>query len=262
MAKKKAGKPAGVGSIFDHFGMQEEPEQDAGPQERGQADVLASIQERLAAMEAENRTLRELAMRPSAPAPVQAPVQAPTQVDFNGLPDPVTDMPGYQRELQARVNAALQGATAAVEQRVTSARSEEDQASALWTSFASRYPEWAEHEDLVGTIAQKTVAEAQRKGLDTQKYVFQNSDLFFSDVEKQLKSKYGRLVTQEEEDEGEDERDDERAADLIEDDGRSAGIFGGQETGGKPAVGGKQAKMAEGDMVRDLHDLQRRSGFF
>jgi hypothetical protein len=48
-------------------------------------------------------------------------------------------------------------------------------------------------------------------------------------------------------------------SDDNEDEGRTAGIFGGNESGGAPARGKSEAKS---DMITDLVQMQRRSGFF
>ena len=81
--------------------------------------------------------------------------------------------------------------------------------------------------------------------------MFVSRDTFFDDVAAEVR-KLGGIEDDEDGGKGNDE--------PIEDDGRTAGIFGGQESGGKPNAGTVAKK--PGDMIKDIKDLQRASKFF
>lgn len=257
---KKPRTPADVGSIFDHFresGRFGDPDPDPTPAAPPAADdQLARIQATLERLEQENRDLRERLYRPDpSPAPAVPPPQP--KFDLQGLPDPVQDLDGFRRDLETRVNGYVQHATATSVQQVREETSSATEAERLWAEFQRNYPDWAKYEELTSSVASQLVNRVKARGGDPKKYLFQDSKTFYSDLDRELRSKYGALLTPEEA----EEEDERRAADLMgEDDGRTAGLFGGQESGGRPSA--PKPGQESGDMVKDLQDLQRKTGFF
>lgn len=245
-------------SIFDHFAAHR-------PEYREYGTPDPATQTRPVDQTAENAELRrqiaELNARlnssgpaiPRAPAPErQAPIE-PVQFSTEGMPDPSLEPEKYNAELQRRVNATVQTTLHASQQAQQAQHSDAQRAQTLWTQFSTQYPDWAEHQDRVRFAAEAVLSEAKNKGLDTEAYISTFSDTFCADVAKKMESIFGPLE-KDDEDEELDETEDTGDA------GRTAGLFGGLEAGGKPAPA--PGKAPPGDMIKDLQDLQRKSGFF
>jgi hypothetical protein len=186
-------------------------------------------------------------------------------VSIDGLPDPNLDPNAYTSELAKRINGVIEARTHSVRTEVQSEMAQNQSVQQLWSRFSAQYPEWAAHEQLVGVVANDVATKAQAKGLDLKRYMFGNSDLYLADVAKELSTKYGALVPKEEDgSEGEDDgvQSGERGpipahgADL--DSGRTE-IFGGQESGGKPARQGDEPPVKSG-LMADLTAIQRKMG--
>jgi len=90
--------------------------------------------------------------------------------------------------------------------------------------------------------------------------MFGSQEMFFEDVKTEYEKQFGPVSQGEEAEEAAQKpRKKALAADVEDDDeGRTAGTFGGQESGGRPAAG----KLKPGDMIKDLSDLQRKSGYY
>lgn len=290
MAKKPRAKTKAVareqqiGSIFDHFAehnpgydLTESPQPSEPRGKRAEAPSIDVLLARLDALEAQNRELAAAAQRsalvPMRPAPVpeRAAPQAPERLDLAGLPDPMAKPEEYNAELARRVDAFVKLREHASNHARTTEQATTRTAEQLWTEFSAKHPEWASHKELVGVMAEKAARKAQAQGLDTQAYMNSGATLFFKDIINELNaSGYSRLVEPAEDDEEEFDTTPERTAperkqarpatpfDDDDEDGRTAGIFGGQEGGNRPTPGKPKA----GDMLEDLRSIQARTGFF
>lgn len=265
------------GDIFAHFAANgrltnqqaadargdgdEEP--NAGSKPVDSAELLA----RISRLEEQNTALLE-SQRRSLAAPADAGRSKPdykaVKLDLTKLPDPIEHQAEHAAELQRRIDAYVQAKTADVKQELTEQNNQSTQAAQLWNGFKAAHPDWAEHEELVGTVAARVTQRAAAQGLDPQKYMFNSPQLFYADIVKELDAKYKPLIA-DKGDEGEGEGDPapepkaKKTAGQEDDAGRTAGIFGGLESGGKPAAPGKPPA---GDMIADLHAMQRKSGYY
>lgn len=278
---RKAATPA-AGDIFEHFaahnpGYSEEEAPTRASNDRG-GDQLSTLLARIEGLERQNQELMDFQRRVSlaparhseAPSPRQEE-EAPANLDLSGMPDPIEKVAEYNAELSRRVAAYVQLRERAASKTANAGRRSEETAEQLWSDFSTKYPEWAKHKDLVGVMATKVARKAAAKGINTEAYMGAASDLFFKDVISELEaSGYSRLIQRDDEEEDEVEEDfipeapqnrgPAKARNVEEeDDGRTAGIFGGQESGGRPVKGAQSGKT---DMLQDLRDIQSRTGFF
>jgi hypothetical protein len=124
-------------------------------------------------------------------------------------------------------------------------RSKESRVSGLWNDFKSQYPDIAEDERKVKFLAGEVMAAAESRGLDREAYMYGGQ--FLKDLVAEYKKEFGE----------EDEEDD------LPEDGRTAGIFGGQESGNAASSGRKDPRQSERpDMFTDLKTIQKKSGYF
>lgn len=238
------------GSIFDHFARQELPgggtggvdKEDVAQKPDVTADLMKQIAEMNARLEAAERTnIALLSAAPKQPEP-QIKYEDPSDDD---LPDPTMDPGGYARAVSARAEKRLEAYMAQQRQEAQQKSTVETSAKDLWTDFSSQYEDYAEDEERVSFAAGQVMKELQSRGIDVARYTTTARDKFFKDVTSRMDKIFGKP--------GNDEDDETPEAT------RTAGVFGGLESGGKPAKGSQEQP---GDMIKDLHDLQRKSGFF
>lgn len=279
--KRKSAETREDTSIFEHFGL---PEGGRGSQQEREDDAkrrsennqtseagLAQLMRRLDALEKQNQSLQSanmalLSSQGGAKPQKQAP-QTPG-VDLSGLPDPVQDPDKYHKELNARLTRAIsenvRAITAAEREQMTLQSTQKDRVDALWSEFREKYGDLAKNEEFVSYAADRVVDRARRKGVDTERYMFTTSDQFIDDVAAEVRKTFGKVLDpadDDDRDEAERDGDDDREDDTPDDDNdeRAAGLFGGPGTSGGGKKGGGEPK---GDMIKDLTDLQRSSGFF
>lgn len=190
------------------------------------------------------------------------------------LPDPALDPNGYDAALARRneIRATNQ------RNRDDATRKRDDDIKAktddLWADFGDEYAEYIEGpegKERIDYIATKVVQEAVRKNLDVQRYMFGSGRTrFMKDVVKKYNKVFGEPEAEDDEDTS--DRRSYKARDLPrrrpvtrdrqeDDEGRSVGVFGGNE-GGRPSHK-RNVDIEEGpSMIDDLQTLQRKTGFF
>ena len=97
--------------------------------------------------------------------------------------------------------------------------------------------------------------KAKARGIDPQRYITTGREQFFGDIASEYKALFGDRKL------GADDLDNTDTEDEGEDNSRAMSIFGGLEGSGKPQ-GKETGKAALGDMVKDIQDIQRRTGFY
>jgi len=266
-AKKPEAATEEPGDIFTHLGVEgPEKEKDVktadGPTT---AELLAKVEALTTQMSVLERTNTALMASPVRAADA-APAPKPVAVDLSGLPDPAEDPKKYNEALNDRlgkaINESIAAVSAAASARQSAASAESGRLEVLWSDFQGKYPQYADHEDMVGYAAERVVKKAQARGIDPTRYMF--TDQFQADVAKEVDKTFGKVLALEadEADEGGDKPKPKAKPDADEEEdglGRTDGLFGGQESGGTPAGTGKPKA---GDMIVDLQALQRKSGFF
>lgn len=250
-------------SIFTALGVDDPTEKgkkDAPPQSSDEVTALKAQLEELnrRLTEGEDARLALITNQVKVEAPDNTP-KAPV-VDLKGLPDPLTETEAYNTALAERVSAAIAQGNAQFHAQQRQAASYENNADALFEDFSEKYPLYSDNEDRIAFVAQKVAQRAQSRNIDVQKYMFVTSDKFFRDVVKEYDGIFGKPVEESDEDEGENE--DTRVINTKnipaeDDDGRDTSIPGGQAPGQRV-----NTQLKQGDMIKDLADLQRASGFF
>lgn len=230
-----------------------------------------SVDELLAKINQLEGRMAERATMPSSQtvrveAPIVEPARAPA-LDLKGLPDPIRDHEAYNTALQERVSkytdASLTWRAERDHAAAAAGQSQEQKATALWEDFVARFPDLAKDEDRVTFAVQQVGSDLRKRGMDLPSYMDRNRDQFLDLVGQKYEKTFGVVDTGETEvDIGEEEvRPRRRRATAEEDtgdtDGRSAGIFGGE---GPTAVRRGAAHEAAGDMVKEIQEMQRKTG--
>lgn len=209
---------------------------------KGEKDIDALL-ERMSKLEDTNRQLQEerialLGQRPqqSGGQQQQTP-QLPDEptLDTTGMPDMLTKPDEYNAELERRLKT-YNSEMRQYEQKVreaneAAAQSHEPQvdSSALWAAYKEDHPEYAKKESWVRFAAGEAVAQLQKRGVDAQALMQRSPEDFFKKVNEVYDKEFGAPESGDEGDGG-----DEGDADD-----RTAGMFGGQEAGGRPTPGKK-----------------------
>lgn len=264
--RRKAEQPAEDNipeSIFDALNAHSP----SGEAEKAEAKgpTIADLQKQMADMEKTYQTRLDAADRANAALSTAAPAlrSEPKEPTFStdGLPDP----------LDASYAPALAKRVAEYNQQMTGYQTEKSKAAApvgdfdsLWEDFTTTYPAYAADKEGLEFAAQKVAKTITRKGLDGNRYMFQNSDRFFRDIVKAYDDRFGKPDDDGEELSAEIEAPIHRKrakSQVTEDDadeGRTQGIFGGIDSGN----GGRPKPPPKGDMIKDLQDVQRKTGYY
>lgn len=238
-------------------GNQPEPQNDHTPTGDDKAppqdQVVLGLMQQIIDMRREMDALAMSSMRgPAGPTPTNVVVpQAPPTLNMADLPNPVTEPTKYGEELAKRMldhqNAVANYNRQQAEAATGTAQTAEQSLNALWEDFQLEYPDISEDEERLGYIAQKVVTKAKARGIDPQRYMFGNQDRFMRDVANEYKRIFG--------DTGEPDR---QITDPNMADGRTAGVFSTPGGTGER----RQAAPGPGDMIKELQERQRKSGFF
>lgn len=258
-------------SIFDAIsptgGSQDtrkEAKKDKGPTVEELQARLAEVNARLDAQE------RSSAMDASRPDPVSQRVDVgkPPELNLEGLPDPIADQKAYAAAIIQR-GRDYDRATQDWQKRQQEASAPRTYGNpeALWEDFTQANPDYAADESGIRFATSEVAARLAKRGVDVAKFMYTKSDLFFKDVVKEYDKRFGKPETDDEGDEIEDSRRGEerprprrmQQRDQDDgDDGRTAGILSGMDNAVRPGPKGP----APGDLIKDLQDIQRKSGYF
>lgn len=187
----------------------------------------------------------------------------PKEVSYDGLPNPTIDPEGYARELQARIQKNFEDKQRFQAQQGIVAQSRQEKYDALLDDFEDRYEGYTEDMKRLEFVVRSVVDTARGRGLDIDRYMFGTRDRFMRDVAKEYDAVFGSPDGGEEEPTIRQTRQRKVARKTLDDDdiGRSAGIFSGQEGGGSPTRT-RQSQDKPADMIAELQELQRKSGFW
>jgi hypothetical protein len=227
--------------------------------------AMKALQDQIAMLrEAQNRNSRTSSALMSQTG-VDQPPQVITEMNLENLPDPVTDPQGYAREIAKRGQEMIASqrnydAWAATKQKQSATAYD-----TVWNKFTQDHPEYAAHEKLVKAAATSVIAEARSRNLDPNKLVLGDTENFFEDVMKEMRDMAGGDTIFKAEDDT-DETDDNNAGasgasletEDEDDPDRTAGVFGGQDSGGRP---NPSAKPVETDMFKDIREFQQKNGW-
>lgn len=216
-----------------------------------QAELLAQIATLTQRVERAEATNMALMTQAPVQHTKQEPFQAPA-LDVSKLPSPIEDPSGYAQALQAHTQSVVSAYLTNAQGQNSAESDQKNRLEKLWGRFEDKYEDYAGNQERVEFATLQVANEARARGLDLNRYMFGASDQFLDDVAKKMDTIFGKPNAKEEE---EDEKTERNSPD-----GRTGGIFGGMESGGKPARG-RQTDDG-GDMIKEIHDIQIKSGFY
>lgn len=188
------------------------------------------------------------------------------------LPDPALDPDGFSNATQQRTQIVLENDRRRRDFDTRQKNDLDTKVADLWADFGDKYPEMAADKKRIDYIASQLAQDAARKGIDPQKYMFGTPNRFMKDVAKEYVSIFGEPETDDtdvDDDPPVSRRRPARAGARRstrdrdreeESDGRSSGVFGGNDGSGHAT-----RKVNEEDgpsMIDDLWAMQKKSGFF
>lgn len=194
----------------------------------------------------------QVTSRPVTPiARVSVAPQRPI-IDESKAPDPITDPQGYARWTRAAVAADIQ-----YEKELFAFQNQQQQASAgkvsqLWDDFKNNYTDYAKRSDQVEIAAERVIRKAAAAGVDTDAYMYQQSDNFLKDVVKEVDKLFGKPKAGDD-DTGDDDDDDT-------DDNRTAVLSGSSAGRGGPSAA-RPAPQKYGELSTEIMAWQEKTGF-
>lgn len=221
--------------------------------------TVEAVQKQLADLQAAHEVLRKeheameanQAALLSTPAQQAAPQYRPVTLDTKDLPDPVEDgKDKYAVELAKRYKDLYEAEK--FNEQVDAGVQYERQAAgqALWEDFQGSYGEYSKDQRKLRHALDETMYQARRKRLDTDKYMYGTSTKFMKDLAKNYDDLFGKPVAVKDND------------DEDEDDTRTMGVFGGQESGGKAASDNARTPEEPGGFTQAIRDFQIKHGYY
>lgn len=204
----------------------------------------------------------------------QSQVTEPQYTDPNTipLPDPAVDYEGYERALTQRIELRQANVQKKTEFAAQRDRKQNDQVEDLYAGFTEKYPDYAEDRERLDFISLKLAKQAQKRGVDVSRYMFVTQDKFMSDVVTEYNKIFGEPETDDDNDDQDTRRASSRPAPRSRarnrnrqeegDVGRTGGVFGGSESGGRPSRSRNNDDENGPSMIDDLQAIQRRTGFY
>jgi hypothetical protein len=205
---------------------------------------MAVMNSKLEAMSAAMEKLQQANMMLMAggppPAQFTPPPAAPVEVE---LPDPVDDPKGYADALRKQIMSELSHAKDVETQAAVGQQKEQAKYGELWDEFQIKHADYSKDFKKVRYAANIVAENAQKRGLDMNKYMFTYRDQFMADVVKEMNSIFGM------EDSGKQ---------YVNEDNRTDGIFGGRPQQAPAAV---KEDGPDDDPFKDIREFQIRHGF-
>lgn len=147
---------------------------------------------------------RELQALPQAP---QRPV-----IDYNTAPDPILKPQDYAAWVHESTAAQIEfeKQNYAWEQQVGAVQG--NRQNALWNDFQTSYKAYAGNAEKVGIAAEKVISKNKAAGVNTEKYMFEDSDRFMKDVTDTYDRLFGKPKDDGNTDDDADDGDDDRTS--------------------------------------------------
>lgn len=242
-----------IPSIFEHFEGARSSQPKA--KQSNEPDV-AALMSRIDGLTSTVETLRQDNLRlTQAPIYNVLPPAQNQPAQGSQLPDPLEDPDSFANTLTARILETVGSQLAERDNAANYAADLDNKAATMWTDFQKQYPSWSSYEDRVGYVTNLVCNDAESKGLDLNRYMFNNRDQFFKDVNAKMVEVFGAP----EDDDGSNSPSETATSG---DDGasRTAATFPG--SGSPMAFERPTSGPKPGDMIKDIQDLQRKSGFY
>lgn len=253
-------------SIFDALNQHKlAPDGETPANKQATGPTIEDLQRQLAQMNERVEAAERIQTVITTPATIAAPPKEPA-FNLDNLPDPMADPAAYTKELASRQTAYTKQMHEFYQEQNTAAAKTQGTYQQLWSDFATQYGEYADDQEGVEFATQKVRNTLIKRGVDVDKYMFSQPDKFFKEITKTYDARFG----QPEEGESLEPEPMQRrraapqreALDRNADDvqpNRTAGIFGGIDSG---SGGRTPAAAPPGDMMKDLREIQRKTGYY
>lgn len=250
--KRQDVEPTSVAALF---GEEATPEKDTdlNAKKEDEAPKGPTTEELLARLEAMDQRMQEFGRtQMAATQPIQTPtITAPAEpkLDMSNMPDPVYASADYNRVLSERVSKfaqdRLEWESNKRQSTASAAESQKNRADQLWTDFSTKYSDYAEDEEKVELAMQSVVKNAQKRGIDLERYMFTHQDQFMRDVVTKMDNLFGKPGS------AKAEEDEEEAVRTVMP--AHGSVFPSKVT---------KTEDAGGDFISEIHEMQRKSGFY
>lgn len=215
------------------------------------ADVVA-LQAKIAALEGQiavsQRTAAALTSQQTRDIAPQAP-----QIDYSKAPDPVEDAAGYTRFMLEAQRAQIEFEKQQMVYNQRQAQAVATKTATLWDTFKATHADYTKDEKRIEIATTQVINRAKAMGLDTERYMYGNSDQFMKDIVAEFDSLFGKPGGKQETAADDDEADDE-------DNDRAAFLGGGVAT-----AQGQSHKNAPppkyGNLSQEIMTWQEKTGF-
>lgn len=207
------------------------------------AATIKALEEKIAALQRSNDETRraQMAMLSQPVADVRPP-----EPQFGEAPNPAEDPQGYAKWVDAKVEARERHKQEVDSWAARQQASRSERLNSVWGDFSTRYEDLASNTEQVGIAAENVLKKARAKGIDTEGYMFRNSNVFVDDVANEMKRLWPNLTQKNDEDDEDD------------DDIRTMGLPGGNEGRGRATEGMKMPKL--GSLSEDISALKKKFG--
>lgn len=210
---------------------------------------IAALQAQIAELTGKSRQnpseptrTREIAALPQAP---QRPV-----IDYNTAPDPIQNPKEYAAWVHESTASQIEYEKANYAWQQSVAAVGANRQNELWNDFKSTYKQYAGDPEKVGIAAEKVINKNKAAGVNTEKYMFEDSGSFMKDITETYDRLFGK--PKDEGDEGNvDDGDDDRT--TFQGSGAPAGRDGPAGTPRPPEKFGALGSAVD--------DWQRKTGF-
>jgi hypothetical protein len=177
------------------------------------------------------------------------PTYGPTEVDLNNLPDPVVNPKEYAQAIVQRGDAVLRTRQQQANWEAQQAEQLNQRTQAIWEQFSKDHPGLADKADLVEAAAGKAIAKARQMGMDPNRYMFSATNQFFNDTIGVLEGWGIKDAPAEEEEE------------VVKPSGRTAGIPGGLDSGGRLSAGKDPDETRIPTLMEEVRGWKMKTGF-
>lgn len=261
--RRQSQRQEGTTSAFDTLYPQQLGPDDPTPENKTDtkataevsvADLLKQIGEMNARMDEMSRVNAAISSQRTEPALPQRP----GPVSFDDLPDPVTEKEAFAKEMNRRMEDHRK-AEQEYDNAVTAQKQDQaNQTQDLFDDFSAQNPDYVSDMERLELAAEAAAKAVVKRGIDARRYMTTNRDRWFKDVKSHYNRLFGDPTDDDQDDKGDTRgnRGDDRDTPAT----RTGGIFGGQESGGRP--GPSNRREAPGDMNKELRDIQGQMRIF
>lgn len=219
----------------------------AKTEETDSAKQISALQAQIAALtgtrdtpKAKNRELQALPQAPVRPI-----------MDMATAPDPVQYPKDYATWVSQQTSAQIQYEKDNWAWQNSVVQTQNNRANELWDDFRSANKAYAADQEKVSIAAERVIAKNKAAGVNTEKYMFEDSARFMDDVTATYDKLFGKPKDS---DGGSADDDDEDDRSTIQSAGAPAGRNGPGDVAPKPEKFGA--------LSQDINAWQQKTGFY